>query len=115
FTTKALFGSRIFTAKENGYDTPNQERRPGAWSFRRWLRLGTCRKHPQEGWVQGVGGAAARDLLRRRRQIHEGGHRCHGRASGSGGSQLWRGHYHPNPETFARRGAFVYLRTLARA
>src|SRR5580658_8570032 len=63
-----------FTAKENSHDTANQECGPGAWSFRRWLRLGAGRYDPQEGWIQGVGGAAPRDIVRRRSEVHKGGH-----------------------------------------
>ena len=46
---------------------------------------GNLSLHPQKRWVQGVGGAAPRDFLRRRSEVHEGRDRRHGRASGSGG------------------------------
>src|SRR5689334_11887066 len=52
----------------------HQERGPGAWSIRRWLRLGSRRQDPREGWLHGIGGAAPRDLVRRRPKVHEGRH-----------------------------------------
>jgi pimeloyl-ACP methyl ester carboxylesterase len=33
----------------------HQERGLGAWSIRRWLRLGSRREDPREGWLHGVG------------------------------------------------------------
>ena len=40
----------------------HQERRFGAWCVRRRLRLGRRREDPRAGWLQGVGGAAPRNL-----------------------------------------------------
>src|SRR5438128_7138119 len=62
----------------------HQERGPRAWRIRRWLRLGSRREDPREGWLHGVDRAAPRDLVRRRPKVREGRHRRHGRAGRPG-------------------------------
>ena len=80
--TTLLLGSSQIVAAESAPATGIQERGPGAWCIRRWLRLGSRGQDPREGWLHGVGGAAPRDLLRRGHQVREGGRRRHGRAGG---------------------------------
>ena len=55
-----------------------------------------------------------RDLLRRRPEVHEGRNRRRGRASSSGGTQLWRICHHRGWQSSQRRGTRLYRGLRAR-
>jgi pimeloyl-ACP methyl ester carboxylesterase len=69
--------------------------------------LGSRRQDPREGWLHGVGGAAPRDVLRRGRQVREGGRRRHERAGGHRGSIITEAGNDPKVSALVYIAAFA--------